>query len=109
MFFFSSRRRHTRSKRDWSSDVCSSDLSGERSLSSGVPKEDLFHQVAAGDNSESVLVDDPLRDERALAAVIAGNAHRIAELVIHQQRERAVPVVEGAETIGNPHHAVRSE
>src|SRR5699024_11309759 len=26
--FFSSRRRHTRSKRDWSSDVCSSDLTG---------------------------------------------------------------------------------
>src|SRR5699024_12062271 len=29
-FFFSSRRRHTRSKRDWSSDVCSSDLRGGR-------------------------------------------------------------------------------
>src|SRR6266576_4958957 len=27
-FFFSSRRRHTRSLRDWSSDVCSSDLLG---------------------------------------------------------------------------------
>src|SRR5205809_8108477 len=27
-FFFSSRRRHTRCSRDWSSDVCSSDLSG---------------------------------------------------------------------------------
>src|SRR5204863_6838024 len=27
-FFFSSRRRHTRSLRDWSSDVCSSDLVG---------------------------------------------------------------------------------
>src|SRR2546421_2059335 len=27
-FFFSSRRRHTRSDRDWSSDVCSSDLEG---------------------------------------------------------------------------------
>src|SRR5438874_8497126 len=26
IFFFSSRRRHTRSLRDWSSDVCSSDL-----------------------------------------------------------------------------------
>src|SRR5699024_12052614 len=25
-FLFASRRRHTRSKRDWSSDVCSSDL-----------------------------------------------------------------------------------
>src|SRR5206468_5646771 len=29
-FFFSSRRRHTRSDRDWSSDVCSSDLENER-------------------------------------------------------------------------------
>src|SRR5690606_40553075 len=27
-FFFSSRRRHTRFSRDWSSDVCSSDLVG---------------------------------------------------------------------------------
>src|SRR2546429_1551751 len=33
LFFFSSRRRHTRCSRDWSSDVCSSDLAaggGER-------------------------------------------------------------------------------
>src|SRR5256884_3467436 len=29
MFFFSSRRRHTRCSRDWSSDVCSSDLLAE--------------------------------------------------------------------------------
>src|SRR3712207_8331735 len=28
VFFFSSRRRHTRYWRDWSSDVCSSDLDG---------------------------------------------------------------------------------
>src|SRR2546421_6669708 len=28
-FFFSSRRRHTRSDRDWSSDVCSSDLTAD--------------------------------------------------------------------------------
>src|SRR5260221_5052661 len=31
-FFFSSRRRHTRSLCDWSSDVCSSDLSMSRTL-----------------------------------------------------------------------------
>src|SRR6478752_4358897 len=31
-FFFSSRRRHTRCSRDWSSDVCSSDLPGQRPL-----------------------------------------------------------------------------
>src|SRR5256885_6248138 len=33
-FFFSSRRRHTRLQGDWSSDVCSSDLT--RSLAEGV-------------------------------------------------------------------------
>src|SRR3989449_27921 len=32
-FFFSSRRRHTRCSRDWSSDVCSSDLAVPRRLS----------------------------------------------------------------------------
>src|SRR2546422_5562468 len=31
-FFFSSRRRHTRCSRDWSSDVCSSDLPQHRAL-----------------------------------------------------------------------------
>src|SRR5262249_56502469 len=30
VFFFSSRRRHTRLVSDWSSDVCSSDLVGEK-------------------------------------------------------------------------------
>src|SRR5216684_4874768 len=33
-FFFSSRRRHTRCSRDWSSDVCSSDL-GDRNAGVG--------------------------------------------------------------------------
>src|SRR5690349_24238510 len=32
IFFFSSRRRHTRSLRDWSSDVCSSDLTGREAM-----------------------------------------------------------------------------
>src|SRR5215813_14744562 len=34
-FFFSSRRRHTRCGRDWSSDVCSSDLAGTLCASCG--------------------------------------------------------------------------
>src|SRR5690606_41031243 len=33
-FFFSSRRRHTRFSRDWSSDVCSSDLFGGMTVDS---------------------------------------------------------------------------
>src|SRR2546421_11682404 len=35
-FFFSSRRRHTRSDRDWSSDVCSSDLGSSKSSVCGL-------------------------------------------------------------------------
>src|SRR6266496_5706983 len=39
-FFFSSRRRHTRSLRDWSSDVCSSDLApGNPLFGSSDPNE----------------------------------------------------------------------
>src|SRR5205809_4366548 len=38
LFFFSSRRRHTRCSRDWSSDVCSSDLrSGGRAYNEPDP------------------------------------------------------------------------
>src|SRR5207249_8811518 len=33
--FLSSRRRHTRSKRDWSSDVCSSDLVRKQTITLG--------------------------------------------------------------------------
>src|SRR5699024_12398645 len=46
VFFFSSRRRHTRSKRDWSSDVCSSDL-GERSDINAYIKERI-EAIATG-------------------------------------------------------------
>src|SRR5699024_12007715 len=49
IFFFSSRRRHTRSKRDWSSDVCSSDLRNilENKISFYKKYKDFFiHQLA---------------------------------------------------------------
>src|SRR5687768_17639402 len=36
LFFFSSRRRHTRCSRDWSSDVCSSDLGANRLASTSL-------------------------------------------------------------------------
>src|SRR5690606_40423040 len=38
IFFFSSRRRHTRFSRDWSSDVCSSDLGRVRSSGQRLPQ-----------------------------------------------------------------------
>src|SRR5690606_40423125 len=39
-FFFSSRRRHTRFSRDWSSDVCSSDLCNGISPPGGLSAKD---------------------------------------------------------------------
>src|SRR5690349_23690024 len=56
-FFFSSRRRHTRSLRDWSSDVCSSDL-----------------QADAGDRAnDSLRVDAP-----SLRAKVVGEGANLA-------------------------------
>src|SRR5690349_24618181 len=55
-FFFSSRRRHTRSLRDWSSDVCSSDLA---------PK-------IVSDLARSHCGPSPLRSQDQIAA----NAHK---------------------------------
>src|SRR5947209_11673412 len=59
-FFFSSRRRHTRYWRDWSSDVCSSDLARPRDL----PRISGGHGKAES-RSAGVLLSQAVR--RALA------------------------------------------
>src|SRR2546429_2930770 len=41
VFFFSSRRRHTRCSRDWSSDVCSSDLAQTLVIATGASHRHL--------------------------------------------------------------------
>ena len=65
VFFFSSRRRHTRYWRDWSSDVCSSDLWLETcllgrnnyALKESISQEDLPHKAAVCKEQLSVVVD----------------------------------------------------
>src|SRR5690625_3876295 len=58
LFFFSSRRRHTRWPRDWSSDVCSSDLNEANELAAGeVITLDIEKARQAG-----VVVDQALTD-----------------------------------------------
>src|SRR5699024_1019022 len=58
-FFFSSRRRHTRSKRDWSSDVCSSDLKRPTGRPASATLRQAFPDVA------DQLVDQSLGDTLA--------------------------------------------
>src|SRR5207249_9111707 len=83
-FFFSSRRRHTRSKRDWSSDVCSSDLAffdGSRKYVSAGRENGTFavwRNIEVGD----VLVDAGPVLQRLL--MLAGQ--RDAELRSEERR-----------------------
>src|SRR5690349_23429250 len=53
-FFFSSRRRHTRSLRDWSSDVCSSDLTFTATVEASAQAVD----AASGTTRMLLVVDN---------------------------------------------------
>src|SRR5206468_4737084 len=73
-FFFSSRRRHTRSDRDWSSDVCSSDLERRaQTLLRGEDREATKVSTSAHDR-ESDLVSGPLEAGRRGAHLEIGRA-----------------------------------
>src|SRR5699024_11460992 len=58
-FFFSSRRRHTRSKRDWSSDVCSSDLITYSESLTKSPRSDIGNASSFSYVSPSKLIRCP--------------------------------------------------
>src|SRR5690606_13812448 len=79
-FFFSSRRRHTRFSRDWSSDVCSSDLT-EINL---VKLRAAFGVVAPEEESGS-LFDKPSEIaeliKRSSEEEITANAAKLRELL----------------------------
>src|SRR5438874_12671097 len=97
-FFFSSRRRHTRSLRDWSSDVCSSDLQGPGpaldewrprlvvscgfcgGLDPGLIAGDLVLATAVRATSGELL-EAPEPARLAAAALLDGVRYRQGELV----------------------------
>src|SRR5690625_7396241 len=78
LFFFSSRRRHTRWPRDWSSDVCSSDLVGFAGIGwigknrlNAIRKADIIELVAeigrasCREREWSAEGDEPLKKNMA--------------------------------------------
>src|SRR5258707_7393581 len=89
-FFFSSRRRHTRYWRDWSSDVCSSDLIRRHLPARQVDRRHaglhLLHRLVAGEGAERI-------DEGLLAA-------QLPELFRAKLRERVLDPHAAAQ----PHH-----
>src|SRR5690625_4485896 len=84
IFFFSSRRRHTRWPRDWSSDVCSSDLV---KFSSGQPIIDQVMEIVTGsaaDLAVSVVGDD--------LVMMRSKADSIANIVKSMQGSEGVNI-----------------
>src|SRR5206468_7416144 len=61
LFFFSSRRRHTRSDRDWSSDVCSSDLSQRGGLPKRVRNSSSAEPASKSSAAVELMGSWPLR------------------------------------------------
>src|SRR2546429_4078131 len=62
-FFFSSRRRHTRCSRDWSSDVCSSDLTGTTKLTFSM------ESIASREKNATVIMPIPIHIHPTRAAL----------------------------------------
>src|SRR5437868_10413940 len=77
---FSSRRRHTRSKRDWSSDVCSSDLAVVAANRSSIPE-------VVGD--AALLFDPDSADELTEALILLARDPSARESLAARGRERA--------------------
>src|SRR5882757_8487059 len=100
-FFFSSRRRHTRYWRDWSSDVCSSDLTDAVGAQvpgrgRGEPGGDLDVRPGVPGAAQGAVRQDP-RLQRAFADA---EVHRVVALVVADREHRVVRALEQAEFTG---------
>src|SRR6266536_5604094 len=116
-FFFSSRRRHTRSTRDWSSDVCSSDLIPVDELESflirsqGLTDSDakLLARLARGSLGRALSADlETYRERRAAMLTVlkaltlegdVGQLLRAAEELAAGDRDEYEQTLEGLETL----------
>src|SRR6267378_6066003 len=92
LFFFSSRRRHTRSLRDWSSDVCSSDLAVLREKL-GEGSRRLHDEIRVGDTVETSFPRNnfPLAETAERHLLLAGGIGitPVMAMVAELKRRRA--------------------
>src|SRR6266498_4530063 len=105
-FFFSSRRRHTRCGRDWSSDVCSSDLRGgnwQLAIAAGVFSQfDMSSRTADLMNTD-YLVGLPVTYQRGAVTtrfrLYHQSSHLGDEYMAHTQAHRVDLTFEAAELL----------
>src|SRR5690606_40299087 len=99
-FFFSSRRRHTRFSRDWSSDVCSSDLASAGDPAAwGGPVTDSVD--LPGEDSVALVSPHAAADEQDAEASV--RPRRLAEFIAqHRVREQLQLLLTSALRRGAP-------
>src|SRR2546422_3899203 len=89
-FFFSSRRRHTRCSRDWSSDVCSSDL----------PQPDVLSRDVV---PEIGITGTPVIDDSTATLYVVVKTKETGDGSTHYiQRLHALDITSGTERSGSP-------
>src|SRR5688500_18936489 len=94
MFFFSSRRRHTRLQGDWSSDVCSSDLE----FNDSERLKEIFgfsnkHHVTHADYINAIFQEDrEIRDKAVTESVATGSLHYEARIMLPEKNTRWIKV-----------------
>src|SRR5690606_11180520 len=100
-FFFSSRRRHTRFSRDWSSDVCSSDLAAP--TAAPPPRA----AVSRGGGDQSGVADEAV--ERPVDPPARRGSARLRRVPLPQELRTpaASGTVSGARQRGQPVPALR--
>src|SRR5205814_4920095 len=103
-FFFSSRRRHTRCLSDWSSDVCSSDLSS--TCCAGSPPSEVDAEPAQqvelaldGERPEMDHVERRMVPDRQLPVVRSEERRVGKEGGCRGSREQAKEKARGGETV----------
>src|SRR6266496_3807065 len=102
-FFFSSRRRHTRSLRDWSSDVCSSDLlASGRVLVALLGTEVIGHlQLVETDRPGEVEIKNMAVREDHQGRGVGGRLVRAATELVTAESGSALLVATAAADIDN--------
>src|SRR6266702_7177080 len=87
-FFFSSRRRHTRWPRDWSSDVCSSDLP----LYSHYEEQAVEHLFSVAAGLDSMVLGEPQILSQVRKAYVAAEQEVATGSVLRALFGRAIRV-----------------
>src|SRR5438874_7851462 len=78
-FFFSSRRRHTRSLRDWSSDVCSSDLEQGITI-------DVAYRFFSTERRKFIVADTPGHEQYTRNMVTGASTAELAVILIDARK-----------------------